>query len=177
MKALWVLIPRWKKLKLYDVKLLTLAYLSRQIQLSIYLLSKIRLLKQLSAALQLFSHSCSYHTYKQQVEQQHYIDKFRFELSEKATTAFKVSKSDLHNSRTKHYFANPQIKIQLNVTKPIETLTCTSLIIGPTVRQDGRSGCKPIRLQHFSRGLVTLHQHLCKTAIHYAVVQPCGQVG
>ncbi len=42
--------------------------------------------------------------------------------------AFQLSKSS-HNSRTKHYFANPRIKIQENMTKPIETLTCTSLML------------------------------------------------
>ncbi len=35
--------------------------------------------------------------------------------SEKAAMAFQVSKTK-HNSRTKYYFANPQIKIQENLT-------------------------------------------------------------
>ncbi len=60
------------------------------------------------------------------------MDKFRYtHCSEKATMAFQVSKSS-HNSRTKQYFANPQIKIQENVTiyieAYIETLTCISLM-------------------------------------------------
>ena len=41
--------------------------------------------------------------------------------SEKATMAFQVSKS--YNSRTKHYFANPHISIQENVSRSLQKLS------------------------------------------------------
>ncbi len=43
---------------------------------------------------------------------------FASHCSEKATMAFQVGKSS-HNSRTKYYFANPQIAIQENMTRSL----------------------------------------------------------
>ncbi len=103
-------------------------------------MSKVRSPYQLMAAetvqlnVQLFSHSCSYqYSYYNSVLVQliSYIKRCCYnytQKSEKSAMAFKVSKTG-PNTRTKHYFANPVIAIQENVTRSLYNCYLHFLIV------------------------------------------------
>ncbi len=83
--------------------------------------------------------------------------------SEKAAMAFQVSKTR-HNSRTKHYFANPRIKIEINMTRSLEKLllalnsslsSCSSLHTQTHRHTDTQTNTLPYTsLAHAHRGII-----------------------